>query len=973
MIAHGTSLPGDRPRSRAGRSGIPLTVAAVVVIGLLTACGGGGGGGSPAPAAPAEPANQPPQARIDAPDTATAGELVSLDGSASSDPDGSISSYAWSQTSGTPVALTNSSEATTSFTAPAVNEPAPLAFSLTVTDNTGAESSASTSISIQPATENPRYTISGRLTAGASQALDLTTNDPFNASAPNDSIDTAQSLPNPITVGGYLNDPGSGAEGRSQVAGDVEDFYRVNLFEGQSITLLVADARNADADLYLYDASGDIVDFSIDTTEFESVAVPADGLYFVNVSLFSGATVYNLAIGSGAPVAPAARRYANVLPGQAVVRYQTDDSDPALDPETTERRLSDRLAMRRIAGGRGRNGLFSLPVASSDAATARRRLGRLRDRRTAIADTALRDAWRTLVSIKRLAQQPGVAAAEPNYRVSAAATPNDEAYPLQWHYPLINLPAAWDITSGSPDVIVAVIDTGILGGHPDFAGQLVPGYDFIRDPDSAADGDGIDPDPTDIGAGDLSGNFHGTHVAGTVAAAGNNRIGVAGAAWGVRLMPLRALGAGGGGTSYDIGQAVRFAAGLANDSGTLPSRPADIINLSLGGEGFSQFSSDLYQEVRRRGISVVAAAGNESSSEPGYPAGYPDVLSVSAVDAQRNLAPYSNRGGSIDLAAPGGDSGTDFTGDGYPDGVLSTDAADGDFAYTFASGTSMAAPHVAAVLALMKSVNTDLSGDDIASLLAAGAMTDDAGDPGRDDDFGMGIINARKAVDAAISALGTTIDAAPSISASSDVLNFGSRADVLQLVIAGTGNARVTSISTSTDWLTLRAADTDADGIGRYEVRADRGNLTDGIYRAEIQIRSTANSARIKVLLAVGGSQDGELGALYVLLYDPETESVPAQAVTRSSDDYRFQLPPAPAGDYLLFAGTDLNNNLAICDAGEACGALLTLDQPLRIRLDRDISDVNFPVEYQIAIPGRQNAEPAPGQARTLRRELSPR
>jgi len=149
--------------------------------------------------------------------------------------------------------------------------------------------------------------------------------------------------------------------------------------------------------------------------------------------------------------------------------------------------------------------------------------------------------------------------------------------------------------------------------------------------------------------------------------------------------------------------------------------------------------------VRSRGISVVAAAGNESSTEPGYPAGYPDVFSVSATDAQRNLTAYSNRGGSIDLAAPGGDSGKDITGDGYPDGVLSTDAAEGDFAYTFTSGTSMAAPHVAAVLALMKSVNPDLSGEDIASLLAAGALTDDAGAPGRDDDFRDGTTTSASA------------------------------------------------------------------------------------------------------------------------------------------------------------------------------------------------------------------------------------
>ena len=968
------AVPRSRPaRSHGPRGGIAGRGFAAALIGLLIGCGGGGGGSAGTPGAPMASANQPPQARIEAPDSATTGQTVNLDGSASSDPDGRISDYAWSQTSGPAVSLTGADRASASFTAPPFAEPTPLAFSLRVTDNDGAENTASVSLTIQPAADTVSYTVSGRLAIGTSQAIDLTNNDTLNSSTDNGSIDSAQPLPNPITVGGYLNEPGAGAEGRSQMAGDVEDFYRVSLFEGQSITLLVANASAGDADLYLYDESGNVVDFSIDTTDFESVAVPEDGLYFVNVSLFSGATLYNLAIGSGASVAPAAERYANVLANQAVLRYYGEDADPALDPIAAERRLADRLALRRVAGSRGRRGLFSLQAAGGDMATLRKRLGRLRKRREAIRDEALQSAWQTLLSIKHLAREPGVASAEPNYRVKAMATPNDEGYSLQWHYPLINLPAAWDITTGDPGIIVAVVDTGILGSHPDLAGQLVPGYDFIRDVESAGDGDGIDPDPEDNGAGNLSGNFHGSHVAGTVAAAGNNRIGVAGAAWNTRVMPLRALGRGGAGTSYDIAQAVRFAAGLANDSGTLPAQPADIINLSLGGEGFSQFNRDLYREVRSRGISVVAAAGNERSRQPSYPAGYPDVFSVSAVDAQRELAPYSNRGSSIDLAAPGGDSGQDVNGDGYPDGVLSTDAAEGDFAYTFASGTSMAAPHVSAVLALMKSVNPDLSGDDIASLLAAGELTDDAGDAGRDDGFGVGIINARKAVDAAINAFGESIQTAAQISASSDVINFGSRAQSLELVISGTGGARVNALEAAADWLSLRALDTDNAGLGRYEVNVQRGALTAGIYSSEIRVRSTANTLRVRVLIAVGDNADTDIGTLYVLLYDPETDSVPAQTVARRSDGYRFELPPAPAGDYQLFAGTDLNNNLAICDAGEACGALLTLDQPLRLQLDQDIDAVNFPVEFQLALPGRLDVGDEDRAARTLRRERTPR
>ena len=142
-------------------------------------------------------------------------------------------------------------------------------------------------------------------------------------------------------------------------------------------------------------------------------------------------------------------------------------------------------------------------------------------------------------------RRPGIERAEPNYSRDALATPNDPLYAEQWHFPQIQLPAAWDLTTGSPSVRVAVIDTGILSNHPDFAGQLVDGVDMIGDSENAGDGDGVDSNPEDEGDGDLgdgSSSFHGTHVAGTVAAATNNSVGVGGVAWDSRIMPVRALG-----------------------------------------------------------------------------------------------------------------------------------------------------------------------------------------------------------------------------------------------------------------------------------------------------------------------------------------------------------------------------------------------------------------------------------------------
>ena len=144
--------------------------------------------------------------------------------------------------------------------------------------------------------------------------------------------------------------------------------------------------------------------------------------------------------------------------------------------------------------------------------------------------------------------------AEPNYIRRALYEPNDPGYKYQWHYPLINLPAAWDLGIFGANVTVAVLDTGILPRHPDLDGQIMGGYDFVSDTFSSLDGDGPDPDPTDPGDGSSFGftsSFHGTHVAGTIAAAMDNETGVVGVAPAARILPVRVLGSFGG-TSFDI-------------------------------------------------------------------------------------------------------------------------------------------------------------------------------------------------------------------------------------------------------------------------------------------------------------------------------------------------------------------------------------------------------------------------------------
>lgn len=926
---------------------------------LLSACGGGGSSSS------RQAQNAVPLAEAGLAQSVDAGATVLLDGGGSGDSDGSIVAWLWEQSSGPAVVLASPSQPTTSFAAPNITLGADLVFILTVTDDDGATATDTVTVSVLATEEVQRIEVSGVVIPAAGHDRDGDTNDPGNDVTPNDSVATAQLINNPTTLGGYVNQPGTGAEGRSSLLGDPDDYFRVNLLRGQRITLLVADSQAADADLYLLDTDGNILDFSLDVGEIDTLTIPADGQYIINVFAFAGATNYTLALGNTGQTLSAITR-PEIVPWEAVVRYSETADSTAQAAADRREYLSRRMGTWQRGGAAGRQRLLALEQLSASDPTREVRMGPAVSRLQRISDQQQRARFETLLTIKSLRSEPGVAAAEPNYRVKTYATPNDEAYPFQWHYPLISLPAAWNTTTGNPDVVIAVIDTGVLRDHPDLAGKLIEGYDFVRNPNRSGDGNGIDPNPEDPGSTTPgSSSFHGTHVAGTVAARGNNNIGIAGVAYGARIMPLRAL-ASDGGTSYDINQAVRYAAGLANDSGTTPSQPATIINMSLGGPAPSQIDQALFNDLRDRGIIVVAAAGNESTTRPSYPAAYNGVFSVSAVDAQGRITSYSNQGSTVDLAAPGGDGSNDFTGDGYPDGVLSTGASASGFAYTFLSGTSMASPHVAGVFALMKAVNPDLTPADLERLLSDGALTDDRGTPGRDNSYGYGLINAEKAVATALAVIGESPSTQPAVVSSAGTLNFGGSLGnlVFSLSAVGDGDIGQVTVETSTDWLTAVAVNIDERGVGQYRASVDRSSLEDGIYSGLIVATSAVNQLEIEVVIAVGPQADADVGAVYVLLVDPDTNIVADQAIARPGPDgYRFLFPAAPAGRYQIAAGSDLDNDFFICDAGEACGAYLTIDQPLTLDLDSDRADIEISIEYLVAIPTPSAVRTTTGKA----------
>jgi len=559
----------------------------------------------------------------------------------------------------------------------------------------------------------------------------------------------------------------------------------------------------------------------------------------------------------------------------------------------------------------------------------------------------------------RLVGRPGIRAVEPNPRRRVALMPNDPYFLYQWHYSAIHLPEAWDMTVGSADAIVAVVDTGILSGHPDLQGRLVTGYDFIADPASARDGDGRDADPED--AGDLFGgpgqsSFHGTHVAGTLAATTDNSAGVAGATWHTRVMPLRALGVAGG-TAFDISEAIRYAAGLPNVSGLLPSRRADVINLSLvgsPGEAPSSVELSAIRDATSAGVVIVAAAGNEGSSLPAYPAAAPEVISVSAVDIELQLAGYSNRGESVDLAAPGGFTGTDLNGDGFADGVLSTGGSDLGgivrYEYVFANGTSMAAPHVAAVAALVLAANPSLSASDIRDVLETTAR--DLGSTGRDDDFGHGLVDAAAAVGEAYRRAGVTLAVPARLTVSNDTLNFGLDRSSLTVQLANTGgplviDAVLTSTSVGSGWLTAQADPVPSGGsVTSLVVAVNREGLADGSYRGGVTVTASGlEPVVVEVLMAVGPAGEA-LDIIYVLAVDPATRDTIGETATQAAQSYVYAIGDLPAGSYVLYAGTDRDDNGYICEEGDLCGALPSRLEPATVVLgaNQNLTGIDFAV-----------------------------
>lgn len=345
----------------------------------------------------------------------------------------------------------------------------------------------------------------------------------------------------------------------------------------------------------------------------------------------------------------------------------------------------------------------------------------------ALSDQAARDFMDAIVA------SGAVNAVEPDARMTAVLSPNDTRYGEQWDFTGANgmrIPGAWDVSTGS-GATVAVIDTGITA-HPDLDANVLPGYDFVSDATAARDGNGRDSNAQDQGdwyAGGECGqtaaansSWHGTHVSGTVAAVTGNSTGVAGVAPNAKVLPVRVLAKCGGSLS-DIADAIIWASGGTVSGIPANANPAKVINMSLGGSGTcgTTYQAAINSAVSR-GSTVVVAAGNSNQDAAGFrPANCTSVVTVAASNPSGSLSYYSNYGATVDLTAPGGD--TSVSSGGILSTINTGTSTPGGAGYANYQGTSMAAPHVAGLVALMKSKSPALSPAQVESTLRQGTRT----------------------------------------------------------------------------------------------------------------------------------------------------------------------------------------------------------------------------------------------------------
>lgn len=926
---------------------------------FLFGCGGGGGGGS-APA-PAPPALVAPVTTLSISST----ELVA----------GEVATVTWSSTNASSCSASGSwdgTKATSGSTAFTITPAGSYTFSLSCSGSGG-----SSAKSVSVIATIPLYSLSGTIKSLEFTALD---GDVPNTSLPSigNNIEPleVQPLKNPSQVIGHAK-----YNAESDI-NDKWDLYSIDLVGGQYASLETTEwdedePDKNDLDLHVLNSNGIVIASSTGSETYEVVTLPGSGTFYVAVEAYNGKSRYVLTIGSvyqGFKLSNYSSEVAieknkiRIAPRSEEVAFQSLIENDRYNQLNIQRESFFNFKRSNLAPNAG----YLYEVSEGDAELARAK----RLYKESIGGSFFKPTdeqiddmlFKKYISLTASLHKDFYV--EPSFKISSlGAFKATDYYGLQWNHHNINTAEAVNAVGNElNNTVVAVLDEGSPtknSGVYNLIDFVDGGYDFIDD----------DSDPTGPSV-----NNHGTHVAGIIAA-DNTKEYINGMS--VRVLPIRVLGPNGGSTEGII-NGLKYAGGETNSSGTSyksDNFPISSINMSLGGCYTSEYEcNEISNFIARSGIPVVVASGNckcngvSSSSYcpvPTNPAQCEGVIRVAATDFENIRAPYSSYDQTVDIAAPGGNTSLDKNADGNPDGVLSYSADDdGDFW----QGTSMAAPHVAGAIALMKVVNPSLTPTDIDNMIIEGKMTNDIDTVGKDIYTGYGLLDVVKSVDEASKfEAGSAVK--DSVNVSPTQLKYAFTIKDLNITITkvGSGNLSITGVyADQPDGIKFTAPGAELP-FGTYQFSIDRSFYTEGSYQNTFYFGlSDGTYPRVTATFAVGDERQApDLGTTYALLIDNETGDVVQEItldISSGSAAYEFTNIDS-SKKYRINIGSDIDSDNFICQWGEFCDSMPESNDPESnyFTLDQNLTDVDFFLTPISAISlGSLNSTQASSQAETF-------
>ena len=717
------------------------------------------------------------------------------------------------------------------------------------------------------------YTINGTLYSNRYTAIDGDVQNTLKYTyTENNSASSAQTIINPTDLIGHIGDNtvdivlvengfcvGVDEDGNCLTQTlenfDTEDWYKITAAPNLAVTLQIegliyedlpdnpgsfycCEYETMDVDLLLYNEDGSLADYSYTTNSTSTrkiIALPNSGTFYAVVKANEGHSKYVLTFGSNVSGASA---FSSIKENYAKDRfisyipfgpnYEYDQADAVSIDVYPEPNIETKFTQLNDIGFKGLR-RFNLSIDEEF----ERMFGtsHLNDIQDNPEQVAYIKHWKVLQHYRDLYPRLNL---ELDLKAKAMNFSKDPSWNYQWNLQQIGLETALTaIGQETKNVAVAVLDSGAPSSDSTAyttSAFLPNGFDFVPIGNSG-DGDGYDSDPTDSTAATDS---HGTHVGTTIAALndGNNING-----FGIGVVPVRVLGADGTGFVSDITQGLLYAGGFANGSGIVYSgdTPIKVVNMSLGSTGST--CSNAYQgainDLYAVNISIVSSSGNSGVEEYGSPASCNNVISVAATEATRNRAYYSTYNDLVDIAAPGGDVGTDANADGYGDGVLAFGSNE-DLA--FYQGTSMASPHVAGAIGILYALVPELLSSQVDALIIDGHLVDDIGEPGKDNEFGYGLLNINKAVTRIIDEEGLDFTYG---SISPGTINLGKEFNSYDINVTKVGDGELSVTSVENDIpsaISITQQNVDENGFGTYTINLDRSSLPDGLYSTRTRV-----------------------------------------------------------------------------------------------------------------------------------------